>query len=168
MKWHVLAGDRFHYVHALHKKYGPVVRVQPDEVSVIDLDGSAIINKVGSGYVKAPWYDMMVAMETGLFAEKDVKRHGARRRLLSHAFSRSNLQTQWLPEIKDKVFLAVSKIKAEAEQGEADLLKWWTLMTQDVIAHLSFGESFHMIEQGKVRNMKRSSYPELGQFILIH
>lgn len=51
--------------------------------------------------------------------------------------------------------LAVDKIHVGATQpGKgADILKWWTLMATDVITQLSFGESFEMLEQGKVRNI---------------
>ena len=50
--------------------------------------------------------------------------------------------------------LAVDKIQVGAAQpGKgADILKWWTLMATDVITQLSFGESFEMLEQGKVRD----------------
>jgi len=42
------------------------------------------------------------------------------------------------------------KEEAIRTQNGADVLKWWTFMATDVIAHVSFGESFHMIETGKV------------------
>lgn len=78
--------------------------------------------------------------------------HAARRKLFSRAFSNSSMKSTWETEIRRKTALAVSQIKIAATQpGKgADILKWWTLMTTDVITHLSFGESFGMLEQGKV------------------
>jgi hypothetical protein len=35
--------------------------------------------------------------------------------------------------------------------GDADVLKWWTLMTTDVIATLSFGDDFRALAAGEVR-----------------
>lgn len=52
--------------------------------------------------------------------------------------------------VQNKVRLAVSRIRDEAARGGADLLHWWTLMATDIIAQLSFGESFHSLEVGKV------------------
>jgi hypothetical protein len=51
--------------------------------------------------------------------------------------------------------LAVNSIRIGATKpGKgANVLKWWTLMATDVITQLSFGESFEMLEQGKVRNI---------------
>jgi cytochrome P450 len=81
---------------------------------------------------------------------RDPHQHAARRRLFARAFSNNSLLTHWEPEIRQKTQLAVAKIKNDAQNGSADILKWWTLMATDVIAHLSFGESFRMLELGKV------------------
>lgn len=58
----------------------------------------------------------------------------------------------WETEIRQKTIFAVRQIKRDASvPGKgADVLKWWTLLATDVITHLSFGESFGMLEQGKV------------------
>ncbi|KAJ4188492.1 hypothetical protein NW755_006654 [Fusarium falciforme] len=80
---------------------------------------------------------------------RDPHQHAARRRLFARAFSNNSLLTHWEPEIRQKTQLAVAKIKNDAQNGSADILKWWTLMATDVIAHLSFGESFRMLELGK-------------------
>ena len=44
----------------------------------------------------------------------------------------------------------VSKIKRDATQGEADIMKWWTMMTADILGSLAFGEPFRMIEHEQV------------------
>ncbi|KAL6913681.1 hypothetical protein FSST1_011441 [Fusarium sambucinum] len=80
---------------------------------------------------------------------RDPHQHSARRRLFARAFSNGSLLANWEPEIRQKTSLAVQKIKQDALGAGADVFKWWTLMATDVIAHLSFGESFHMLEQGK-------------------
>ena len=52
--------------------------------------------------------------------------------------------------------MAVSKINRDAKIDKADILKWFTFMATDVIVELSFGESFHMLEQETVRNLTSS------------
>lgn len=151
LKWHILAGRRVHFVHSLHLRYGPVVLVSPDEVAISDLDAFSQIHKIGSGFTKSDWYDKLRSgREPGIFFMRDPHQHAARRRLFARAFSNSSLLTHWEPEIRQKTQLAVAKIKNDAQIGSADVLKWWTLMATDVIAHLSFGESFRMLELGKV------------------
>lgn len=40
----------------LHKKYGPVVRIAPEEYSVDDVEGARVIYGLGKGFVKACIY----------------------------------------------------------------------------------------------------------------
>ncbi|KAL9093047.1 MAG: hypothetical protein Q9165_004185 [Trypethelium subeluteriae] len=42
-------------------------------------------------------------------------------------------------------------------RGIADVYKWWIFLATDVIGELSFGDSFRMLEQGKVRSFNYSS-----------
>jgi len=154
LKYHVVTGNRIHYIHALHKHYGPIVRISPQEVAISDPDSVSAIHKIGGGFLKSAWYDGITpGRESGIFAMRDPHLHSARRRLFARAFSVSSLLANWEPEIREKTGLAVEKIKQDAMGGGADVFKWWTLMTTDVIAHLSFGESFHMLEQGKVSRL---------------
>lgn len=47
--------------------------------------------------------------------------------------------------------MTIARIEEEIEKtGAADIFKWWTFMATDVIGELSFGESFRMLELGKV------------------
>src|SRR3569833_4197216 len=140
-----------HYVDALHRRYGPIVRISPGEGAIADVDACAQIHKIGSGFLKSAWYDSTTGgREPGIFAMRDPQQHAARRRLFARAFSNSALQRNWEPDVRQTVKAAVSKIKEDAIAGEADAMKWWTLMATDITAHLAFGESFAMLELGKV------------------
>ncbi|TEA04262.1 Cytochrome P450 monooxygenase cypX [Colletotrichum sidae] len=151
LRYYNLTGRRMHYVHGLHHRYGPIVRISPKEVAVADPESFTAIHKIGSGFLKGPWYSTVtVGVEPGIFAMADPKKHAARRRLFARAFTCASLRRNWEPIVRQKVERAVERIKAEeAVCGSADILKWWTLMTTDVIAHLSFGDSFEMLELGK-------------------
>ncbi|GKT52221.1 putative sterigmatocystin biosynthesis P450 monooxygenase stcF [Colletotrichum spaethianum] len=151
LKLYTLTGRRMHYVHTLHHKYGPVVRISPTEVAVADPEGSAAIHKIGAGFLKGPWYSTLnPKVEPGIFSMIDPKQHAARRKLFARAFTSASLRQNWESIVRQKVERAVERIKTDALNGKADVLKWWTLMTTDVIAHLSFGESFQMLELGEV------------------
>jgi cytochrome P450 len=163
LKYHTMRGRRMYYVDGLHRKYGPIVRIAPDEAAVSGLPATQMIHKVGSGFLKSPFYEEVTRAqrrdrEPGIFSMRGGKPHAARRRLFARPFSQNSLQADWEPMIQKKARLAVNKIRDEAgAEGEVDILKWWTLMASDVIAHLSFGESFGMLELGQVCFVKRTS-----------
>lgn len=146
-----------YYVHELHERYGPYVRISPTEVAVSDPESFIRIHKVSSGFTKADWYNEFVGFERStLFTMVDAKDHGARRRLMARAFSKTYLRQHWESVVREKTRLSLTKLVEESQEGgKADLLKWWTLMATDVATHLMFGESFHMIEQGKVSSKHR-------------
>lgn len=55
------------------------------------------------------------------------------------------------PIINQRIYMTIARIEEEIEKtGAADIFKWWTFMATDVIGELSFGESFRMLELGKV------------------
>ncbi|CAG9951321.1 unnamed protein product [Clonostachys rosea f. rosea IK726] len=166
LKGYILAGRRIHYVDFLHRKYGTVVRLSPDEVAISDLEAFSQIHKIGSGFIKSAWYDKLrFGREPGIFFMRNPHEHAVRRRLFARAFSNGSLLAHWEPEIRQKAELAVIKIKEDAQAGSADILKWWTLMATDVIAHLSFGESFCMLELGKFS--KQTPYIDAIQAALL-
>ncbi|EFQ36259.1 cytochrome P450 [Colletotrichum graminicola] len=150
LKLSSLTGRRMYYVHSLHQRYGPVVRISPTEVAVADPEGFVAIHKIGAGFLKGPWYESINSpAEPGIFAMVNPKQHAKRRRLFARAFTSASLRRNWDLVVRTKAERAVERIKADALNGTADLVKWWTLMTTDVIAHLSFGESFDMLELGQ-------------------
>lgn len=87
----------------------------------------------------------------------DPKQHATRRRLFAQAFSNSTIQT-FEPAVREKVDLAVAKIKRDAEQDSADILKWFTFMATDVTGELSFGKSFEMLQHEQVSTMRSKAW----------
>ncbi|KAB8205575.1 cytochrome P450 [Aspergillus parasiticus] len=66
LKYHEFTATRRLFVHRLHKKYGSVVRLAPNEVSFASLDAiREIYASGGSGYDKTEYYD--------LFRQYDIK-----------------------------------------------------------------------------------------------
>ncbi|KAL1795198.1 hypothetical protein ACET3X_007014 [Alternaria dauci] len=152
LRYHVLSGRRIFYVDKLHQRYGSVVRIAPYEAAISDTAGVTQIHKIGAGFLKSDFYTALTPTDTpGLFAMRDPHIHGARRKLFARAFSNNSLNSNWDTEVRQKATLAVQKIHQDASSSSqgADIFKWWTLMTTDVIAHLCFGESFNMLELGK-------------------
>ena len=155
LRCHTLGGRRIFYVHELHQQYGGVVRIAPNEAAIADISGVTQIHKIGSGFLKSERYEEFVSLPTnGIFPMRDPVMHNSWRKLFSRAFSNTNLKAKWEVEVRPKASLAVQRTEQDAldyQQGD-DVFKWWTLMATDLITHLCFGESFNMLEIGKVHH----------------
>jgi hypothetical protein len=147
----VTGGRRIFYIDSLHQKYGPVVRISPTEVAVSDIDGFKQIHAVSSKFTKDIWYEKLTNFPRhSVFTLRDPKKHAQRRKLFARGFSKSYLREHWGNAVSEKCKLAVWKIRQDAKAGNADLLKWWTFMATDIVGLLGFGESFGMLELGRV------------------
>lgn len=55
------------------------------------------------------------------------------------------------PVVADRIHLCMQRMGEEMKsRGVADVFKWWTFLATDTVGELSFGESFRMLEYGKV------------------
>jgi cytochrome P450 len=127
-----------HYIHSLHKVYGPVVRISPDAVCVADLKAFQEIHRIGSGFLKSPWYRKFrnpdPSGSVDVFSSLDPRMHGAKRKLLARPFSNTSLRQNWEDMVIGKVKVTIGQMKAESKHlGRVNVFKWWTLMTTDMI-----------------------------------
>lgn len=130
---------------------GTVVRTNPEEVDVSEIQAVRSIHSVKAGYLKSSFYTNLTGRaQQSVFSATDPEFHRHRRRLLSMPLSESALKTLE-PIVRSKASLAVQRIGEEMEsRGAADVFKWFLFYSTDVIGELSFGESFRMLEIGKV------------------
>lgn len=137
----------------IHEKYGPVIRLSPNELAFTSAaawqdiyghrNGRQDLNKdpihVGS-------VDPMPGVSTISMA--DHPNHARQRKALSHGFSKKALWEQEgiVQEFVDKL---MTRFQEFAKRGETfDIVKWYNFITFDVIGDLSFGESFGCLERG--------------------
>ncbi|RAL12599.1 cytochrome P450, partial [Aspergillus homomorphus CBS 101889] len=149
--YYSLRGEVAQYVHDLHRRYGSVVRVSPNEVDICDSSAVKEIHKAGSGYFKSQWYlDLTPVARQSTFSTVDPKFHAAHRRLLAAPISDSVLMTRFEPLIRSRVGQAMDRIAEEMiTTGAGDVYKWLLFMATDIIGEMSFGESFRMLDSGK-------------------
>lgn len=127
LKVYWLAGKRATYVHDLHKKYGPIVRVRPGEVDIMDIPAVKEIHTVKATYIKDPklYGNFAAPGQESVFSTVDVEFHRRHRRLLSGAFSETSLKAMH-PIVKDRVDLTIQRMAEEMNsRGCADVFKWW-------------------------------------------
>ncbi|KKK17042.1 hypothetical protein AOCH_004422 [Aspergillus ochraceoroseus] len=151
LKCSTVLGQRPRYVHSLHQRYGPIVRVSPSEIHVADIPSAREIHRIGSAYHKSPWYRLLNRKDgESIFSTTDPEFHRTHRRLLSSPLSDTNLRTVMEPLVRGKVQLAMRRMGEEMRsRAVVDIYKWLFFMTTDIIGELSFGDSFRMLELGK-------------------
>ncbi|KAI1819802.1 cytochrome P450 [Xylaria intraflava] len=145
-----LLGRKPLYIHDLHLRYGPVVRVGPREVYVADREAVRRIYSIKKEFPKSRWYLAFLPFIETIFNTPNIDLHRRYRRLLSAPMSESSLKN-YLPQIDFKVSLAMERMKEEFEtRGVVDIYKWFFFMTTDIIGDLSFGESFRLLETKQI------------------
>ncbi|KAF1834540.1 cytochrome P450 [Decorospora gaudefroyi] len=137
-----------------HDKYGPVVRVMPNELSFNtakaweDIYGHRVglttmdKDPIHVGAVEA------IPGATNLTMAPDIH-HARQRRALHHAFSKRALMEQE-PILWGYVDLFVTRLREMAHKGEpANMVSWFNFCTFDIIGDLSFGEPFGCLREGE-------------------
>ena len=104
-----MAGDRTQTIHELHKRFGPAVRIGPNEVSYADAETVKEIYSQQTEFMKAPVYEDFTIGAISMFSMRNKADHSHRRRLLSHAFSTANLSNTE-PLIMEHIQKVVNRI----------------------------------------------------------
>ncbi|KAK1674114.1 cytochrome P450 [Colletotrichum godetiae] len=137
----------------LHKKYGDVVRVAPDELAYCNVNawkdimghrsaGSPTFEKALKFY--RPSGDQPINIVNTNGAE-----HAMLRRQLSHGFSERSLRDQQ-PLIMKYVDLMIQRLHENcSNEDPVDLMAWYNFTTFDIIGDLAFGEPFGCLEKSE-------------------
>jgi len=148
-----IVGGRYpHDLHNLHKKYGDVVRIAPNELSFSTAQSFQEIyghvTKTKKAFLKTEFYDRIDDHHT-MFTERDPAIHREIRRSLSHAFSARALRDQEEVVLKYvSMFMTQLRTLGDNPRG-INLNEWYNWLTFDIIGDLAFGESFGAIENAK-------------------
>ena len=136
----------------IHDKYGPVIRLSPNELSFNTVQAWQDIYGHRNGRVdlnKHPIHVGAVDPVPGVttISMADQETHARQRKALSHGFSKKALWEQ-----EDIVNGFVTKLMnifhSYADSREVfDVVKYFNFITFDVIGDLSFGESFGCLEK---------------------
>jgi hypothetical protein len=135
-------GRRTRTIAQLHSKYGPAVRIGPTEVSFNSLGALKTIYGPGSRFGRTAFYRMFdVYGEQNLFTFHSSEEHGTRKKLLSHAYSKSSvLQDKTTKMVEDKARRYVELIDSEPN-GVSDVFLTLHYYSLDNITHFIYGGS---------------------------
>ncbi|KAK4461218.1 cytochrome P450 [Cladorrhinum samala] len=157
--WSQLSGNIIRDCNDLHKKYGHVVRVAPDQVSISRRDvWSDAFQKQGEAqYPKDPrWWDPLPGLAAvGIFGTADPDKHARIRKLISPAFGPRALASQE-PILQQYSSLLVSRLRALVASNcgqkwgkPVDVVEWLNFTTFDIFGDLAFAESFECLSNSQ-------------------
>jgi len=99
--------------------------------------------------------------EACLASERDPKRAGTKRSLFSHAFSAKALNEQELV-LQRCINSFIGKLgKLGNSPKGLNMVKWYEMVSFDILGEMAFGESFDCIEKGGSRTSSCSVLPWL-------
>ncbi|KAJ6031554.1 cytochrome P450 [Penicillium herquei] len=130
----------------MHNKYGSVVRIGPNTLSVIDPQAFREIYKAGGRFKKSSTYDILKGNRPfDIIGERDEKIHGEQRGLVARAYSMDS--TVYLEPKVDEILLQTLDRLAKTS-GFTYLGAWTQLFAFDVIGAVSFSKPFGYVAAG--------------------
>ncbi|KAH6647193.1 cytochrome P450 [Truncatella angustata] len=144
-------GELGFHVADLHRKYGPVVRLGPNELAFSDPQAwKDIYGHRTPGQEEFPkylkFYKPFDDMPSSVISA-DRNEHSALRRQLAHGFSERSMRGQE-PIIGEYVDLLIQKLRANCEGGTKPLnmRNWLNWATFDIVGDLGFGSPFGCLD----------------------
>ncbi|KAF3075096.1 Pisatin demethylase [Trichoderma lentiforme] len=145
----------------LHRRYGNVVRIGPNELSVGDPEAFRTIYRVNGAFVKSACYAVLQGSRPfDLTGERNEKIHSAQRRLVARPYSMesvAHLEPQVTHLIGD---LLIKFDSFAASSRPIDIGTWFQLFAFDVIGAISFTKPFGFValanDDGMLTRIERS------------
>ncbi|KAI7905070.1 cytochrome P450 [Cokeromyces recurvatus] len=168
---------------SLHDKYGDMVRIGPNTISIANKDLLKQV-LVSDDLPKGPIYKILEGNgKHSLFSSTDPVWHKQRRKIVSPAFSiryLNSLEPFMISVTHSLINRINEEIDKEHDKDNYGIIDIWSLvqcLALDVIGETAFGESFNMIENNShfvpaaiVEEMKLSAisvmYPLLSKLFL--
>ncbi|TQS34141.1 hypothetical protein Golomagni_05488 [Golovinomyces magnicellulatus] len=146
-------GRRYLSVDNAHKKYGKLVRIQPNHISIADEAAISQVYGHGNGFLKSEFYEAFKTLEDSIFTTRDRAIHSRKRKVISHTYSIASV-SKFEKYIHDDIQIFVRQLDKLSSEVNGDYAKincmhWFNLLAFDIIGNLAFGKSFNMLETGK-------------------
>ncbi|KAM5349723.1 hypothetical protein ACJ41O_006228 [Fusarium nematophilum] len=145
-----LLGRYGNEIRRMHERYGPIVRINPDELHCSDPYFTDEIY-AGPGRIRDKWQHQLNTGGAGPvsvtgFSTVPHEVHRMRKGALSKFFSRQQM-LKLEGEVRDFATLAVDKMLRSAGKEPFDVKEAFNCFTADIISQYAFGESMGFIAQ---------------------
>lgn len=152
--WSVYRGDHHLEDLRLHAKYGRIVRLAPNLVSVMDPSEINHMYGISTKFRKSPFYDLVAVYDEEGFVpdpfviREDKALHSRMKRNGANAYSMSGLVQlePWIEPVADRMLSILDRhMESGAVCDLGDLVKKYSM---DAICALTFGGDFQYLEEG--------------------
>ncbi|KAF2122565.1 cytochrome P450 [Lophiotrema nucula] len=144
-------------VHDLHRRYGEIVRIAPDEISFARADAWQDIYSNAPGRPAFPksklWHGAAPGRPLSVLNALDSRVHARFRKAMDPAFTEKAVRLQE-PIIQHHVALFITRLNELASNDSSgavvDIVRWFSFVAFDLVGDLGFGESFGCLEQSEL------------------
>jgi averantin hydroxylase len=145
-------GTEVYSIRHLHEKYGPVVRIAPDEISYANSVPSQEILAHRPNRREFPKPELSrITPPNGvngiIFADRES--HSRLRRAFAASFSERAMRLQQ-PAIRKHIDLLIQGLHQRCSEAPQDVTMWFNWTTFDIIGALVFGQSFGCLENQRM------------------
>ncbi|OAL28004.1 hypothetical protein AYO20_09626 [Fonsecaea nubica] len=142
-----IQGGKFVFkIEDLHKQYGPIVRVGPNEVHIHDPDFFDEFYNVTSRLDKDPWYYAFIGSKDAGFGTSNVDLHRARRKAMSRFFASSaisNLESS----SREKVSKLCQRLRNMRDEGKpVNLSNAFRCLAADSVTNYCMPKAFNLLD----------------------
>jgi len=155
--WHLyqyLTGDRHKRFTQLHNKYGDIIRVGINDLSVCNVEAQKEIYGYSSNFVKSARYKILPQelKYPTILSETNPVIHSLLKKQMSSAFSMKALDSME-EYIKKNINEFCDGIRKSGNNGQfaLDMSKWTYLLAFDIVGELCFGKSFGLLKDGTMK-----------------
>ncbi|CAF3494344.1 unnamed protein product [Fusarium graminearum] len=142
-------------VQKLHQKYGDIVRIGPQELSIATPSAFRILHANNSPIVKGPFYNVARPC-VNLLADRNKKSHAQRRKTWDKAFTAKALR-----DYEPRVVRYTKQLTEQIEKTKGNPINigaWINFYTFDIVGDLAFGTSFNYLVNGVKDKFLRDSH----------
>ncbi|KAI0191340.1 cytochrome P450 [Astrocystis sublimbata] len=149
--WHVWkcrSSKNYELMEDLRRRYGPIIRTGPEELTVIDPSIISLLDGPANKCEKANWYDFLLP-EVAVNTTRSKKEHDFRRKIWDQGLSTKNLNA-YEQRIIDHTNTLISQFHQISNEGKAIIVTdWFYWYAFDVIGDVAFSKSFDMLRDKK-------------------
>ncbi|KAH7122444.1 cytochrome P450 [Dendryphion nanum] len=168
------SGRRDFYILSLHERYGPVIRIAPNELSFNTANSWKDIYGFRPDhrpFIKSEFYEGAASYDnkvSGVGTVRDPAKHAKMRKYLSYGFSAKALAEQEVLVVENVELLIRQMRERGVRDGEVmDSEHWLRMATLDIMGDLAFGKSFDALKNGGQHPSVRFMHEAIRQMKVI-
>ncbi|KAF2834761.1 cytochrome P450 [Patellaria atrata CBS 101060] len=142
----ILAGKFGFQIEQLHKQYGPIMRIGPNEVHISDPDHFETLHNVTNRIDKDQWYYRFVGSQDAGFGTGDADLHRIRRKAMNRFFASSAI-SNLEPSSREKVQKMCRRLQEMRKDGRpVNLSNAFRCLAADSVTYYCMPQGFNLLD----------------------